>query len=102
MAAFETLEARANAAVISRLANAAVTFTTGGEPASVRGVFDRPYDETMGMVDGSSATVTIEESDWPDVAQLASLTVNGESYSVIGIEPDNTSAGLVTLRVRAA
>lgn len=60
----------------------------------VRGVFDRPYVETLDHA-GHRPTFTCASDDVLGVSRGDAVFVDGITYTVVGIEPDGT--GLTTL-----
>lgn len=92
LAPFATLEQRANAAVLGRLANATATYQ-GGEPFAV--VFDSGAAEFMGA-DGTVAdlpeyTVSLYLGKTPGLAEGSELTIDGTVYTVAGgVQPDSS------------
>ncbi len=74
----------------------AQTCTIAG--GTVTGIFDAPYERSLGMVDSSGPVLTIRAADWPDVARGDSVTIDATEYSVLGIEPDGT--GVTVLRLQ--
>lgn len=111
MTGFAALEARANAAVISRLGNCTVTIVEPGDVAgeTFPAIFDAAYqviDQATGIA-SSVPVLTAQVSDLPDSVvdaldedDTVSVAVNGTDYKVVEPRPDGT--GVIVLRLRKA
>jgi hypothetical protein len=89
LAPFAALQARANRAVLSRLANATATYL-GGQPFGV--LFERTPAEPFGeVVEASARTCSLDEAMVPGIEQGSVLVIDGAAYRVSsGAEPDET------------
>lgn len=96
LAPFAALQARANRAVLSRLANATASYLDG-QPFGV--IFERtPADTFSGVVDVSAHTCSFDSALALGIAEGHALVINGMVFRVSGgIEPDET--GWVHLQV---
>lgn len=92
MASLETESARR---VSAALANA--TLTWGAYSAD--GILMRDYADRLGLVSHETRFVALS-SALPAIAQGASVSVGGVSYTVRNVEPDNT--GLIALVLERA
>ena len=96
-AAFSTLEASVNSAVMAHLSNA--TATLNG--VDVAGIFDNAYhagDIGIGMASTQPAFTTLTTNVTGEaVGQL--LVIHGTSYYVAAHEPDGTGMSLLLLEV---
>lgn len=92
---FATIETAVNARVMGALANA--TLTWGAYSAD--GVMDADYADRLGLVTRQTRFTALA-SALPAIAQGASVSVGGVSYTVRNVEPDNT--GLVALVLERA
>jgi hypothetical protein len=75
-----------------------VAIYNGG--GTVRGYLDLAYIEPLGnAVQGSAPVFTCNASDLPSIRQSDTLffVVRGETYKVVGVEPDGT--GILALRL---
>lgn len=86
---------RLNAAVVSQLGDS--TLTWGAYSAD--GILMRDYADRLGLVSHETRFVALDTA-LPAIAQGASVSVGGVSYTVRNVEPDNT--GLVALVLEAA
>lgn len=94
-AAFAALEARVNAAVLSRLSNAVAS--VGGEDVPV--IFERPYAGPFeGAVDASAPTCTGPSSAFGVLERDDPIVIDGVAYEIETAEPDG--AGMVNLTLR--
>ena len=96
-AAFSTLEASVNSAVMSHLSNA--TATLNG--VEVAGIFDNAYhagDIGIGMASTQPAFTTLT-ANVTGVAVGQLLVIHGTSYYVAAHEPDGTGMSLLLLEV---
>lgn len=95
-APFAALEARVNAAVFKRLANADATLN--GVP--VQGIFDAEYalEDLGGGVAASGPVFTLASSAVPANVAGATLVVGAVTYKVVEPMPDGT--GVTVLRLR--
>ena len=75
----------------------AATWSVG--PATVNGIFDQEYLQTLG-VDSANPVFVCRAADVSGVAKGQTLTVNSVGYSIVGIHPDGT--GVVALELRKA
>lgn len=89
------LESESARRVTAAIANA--TMTWGAYSAD--GVFDADYADRLGLVTRQTRFTALA-SALPAIAQGASVTVGGVSYTVRNVEPDNT--GLVALVLERA
>lgn len=96
-APFAALEARVNAAVVARLANA--TVVRGAETATA--IFDAPRQVVFdGMVQTTEPALRLLDGALPNLARNDALTVNGAAYVVREVsEPD---VGMLTVELRKA
>jgi hypothetical protein len=101
---FATAEARANASVSARLANATATFVLPASVAgqTVDGIFSAPdFSAALGPgVESASPEFAVNE---PDLAALdsgaaVSFTLRGDTYTVIEPKPDSTGWAVLRLR----
>lgn len=76
---FATLEARVNAAVVSRLPNATATIASG----AVDGFFEAAYQDVMGVV-GAVPTFAASASALSGVVQNAALTIDCPPLGLVG------------------
>lgn len=74
-----------------------VTATIGA--ASVRGIFDTPSAEMLG-IGGSDPTFTCATADVVSVAAGQAVTINAVAYTVTAVKPDGT--GLTVLHLDKA
>jgi hypothetical protein len=106
---FATAEARANASVSARLANATATFVLPASVAgqTVDGIFSAPdFSAALGPgVESASPEFAVNEPDLPaavtaalDSGAAVSFTLRGDAYTVIEPKPDST--GWTVLRLR--
>jgi hypothetical protein len=96
VAPFAALEARVNAAVFAKLANATADFGGG---VVVAGVFDSAYADAFGLVGGAVPVFQCAAAAVSAVAVGAAVTINAVSYTVAEIEPDG--AGMTRLRLKS-
>jgi hypothetical protein len=73
----------------------AATWSVG--PATVNGIFDQEYLQTLG-VDSANPVFLCRAADMPTAARGQTLTINAVVYSIVGVHPDGT--GVVTLELR--
>ena len=96
-AAFSTLEASVNSAVMAHLSNATATLNW----VEVAGIFDNSYqagDIGIGMASTQPAFTTLTANVTGEaVGQL--LVIHGTSYYVAAHEPDGTGMSLLLLEV---
>lgn len=96
-APFAALEARVNAAVFARLANADATLNG----VAVVGIFDNGYDEqaiAMG-ISGTAPLYTLASSAVPSGVIGMSLVIGATTYKVVESMPDGTGITRLQLRV---
>lgn len=93
-APFAALEARVNAAVFARLANATADFGGG---VMVDGVFDNPYAEAFGLVGGSWPTFAADSSALPALTEGLPLTIGAVAYKVAEAHPDGAGGTVIQL-----
>lgn len=95
-APFAALEARVNAAVMSRLSNADATL--GG--VAVQGIFDNAYAvlDVGGENYSTGPAFTLASTVVPDSVAGLTLVHNAVAYKVVEPMPDG--AGLTVLRLR--
>ena len=84
---FSTQEARVNAAVFARLANATADLGSG---VMVDGVFHEAAAEAFGFVGGEHLVFDAQSKDLAGVAEGAPVTVGGNAYTVAAITTDGT------------
>lgn len=95
---FSSIETALNAAAVSALANATLTW---GVSSSADGVFRNPAATQMGdLVLGSEPTFTGLTSAIGAIAYGTSVTCNSTSYTVVRNEPDG--AGMTRLTLQTA
>lgn len=71
--------------------------------ASVAGVFDSAYGETMGMVGGYSPVFICASADVSSIAEGQAITISATAFTVAGVEHDHAlKTGLTTLRLEKA
>ena len=93
-APFAALETRVNAAVIAHLANATADFGAG---VTVDGVFQREYQESLGVA-GNKPVFTALEADLPSITPgTTACSINSTSYVVAESHPDGTGNALLVL-----
>lgn len=73
----------------------AVTATLAG--ATVTGIFDAAYFETLGEVEGRQPMFMLPTSSAPTVAHGQSLVIGAKTYKVRGVQPDGTGITLLRL-----
>jgi hypothetical protein len=94
---FAAIEARVNAGVHSRLANA--TATIDGTD-TVDGVFDNGFTASLGgLVEDAAPSFRCLTTQVPAVAHGTPVTINAVDYTVIGVQPDGTGAVRLLLQV---
>lgn len=101
MSRFVAIEARANAAILRRLANADVTFSGQSAQACV---FDNGYALAavgpFGMA-GAQPRLTLPTAAVPANPVGQACTVAGGSYTVAEHQPDGTGISVLLLEVSA-
>lgn len=100
MTDFAAIEARANTAIFSRLAN--TTATVGGN--SMRGIFDTAF--SLGSVGpfgiaSSQPRLTLPTASLPADPVGQACTVGAASYLVAEHQPDGTGISVLLLEVAA-
>ncbi|XXQ55621.1 hypothetical protein ACA040_004339 [Xenophilus aerolatus] len=91
-APFATLEARANSAVLSTLANAVAV--VGGVEVPV--IFERPYSGPFeGRVDGAAPECVGPTAALGSLERDDAINVDGAAYRIVTAEPDG--AGMTRL-----
>lgn len=96
-ARFASLEARANGAVFSHLAN--VNATLAGLPVS--GIFDAEYqlqDMATGII-SNAPVLTLPSANVPSNVVGASVVIGAKTYKVVEPMPDGTGITMLRLRV---
>lgn len=95
---FASIETAINAAAVSALANATLTW---GVASSADGVFRNPAAAQLGdLVLGSEPTFTALTSAVGGIAYGTAVTCNATSYTVVRSEPDG--AGMTRLTLQTA
>lgn len=95
-AAFAAIEARANAAVMAKLANATAT-VGAGTPFPV--IFDNGYQQTDVQVSATVPTATALDADAAGLVSNSSQPViRGVTYLVVDKQPDGTGFTLLVLQ----
>lgn len=95
---FAAIETAINAAAISALANATLTW---GASSSADGIFRNPSSTQLGdLVMGSEPTFTGLTSVIGSIAYGTAVTCNSTSYTVVRSEPDG--AGMTRLSLQTA
>lgn len=77
--------------------DATYTPSGGGASSTVRGAFQQPYHEALGM-EGSAPTFSCMAVDVPGIKHGATFALRSVTFKVVGTEPDPVS-GLVMLRL---
>ena len=72
-----------------------VSAVVGG--VTVSGIFDKAYQESMGIVSGSNPVLLVKST--VSASEGAAVSVDGGSYTVASVEPDGT--GLTILQLEA-
>lgn len=72
------------------------TFTHGGSPATIKGIFDNEYLAVQG-VESLYPVFRTATSDVADAAHNDTLVINGTTYYITGIQPDGTGVTLLIL-----
>lgn len=94
-AAFAALEARANAAVMRRLANATATVSGVDHPV----IFDNAFQQTDVQVGASVPTATFLDADAAGiVSNTTQLTIKGQAYLAVDRQPDGLGFTVVVLQ----
>lgn len=96
-ARFAALEARANRAVFSRLANADCTLAG----LAFTGIFDAAYQLADAGNNGMASTgpvLTLPTAQVPANAAGQAVLVNGVSFTVAAHQPDGTGISLLLLK----
>ena len=96
-AAFAAIEAATATSAVAALANAEAVI--GG--TTYRVIFDAAYADPLGIA-GSSPVAELDAADWTASSATTgdTITVDGDSYTITGVEPDGT--GMVRLRLQEA
>lgn len=93
-APFAALEARVNAAVIAHCANAVADFGAG---VTVEGVFQREYQESLGVA-GNKPVFSALLASLPSITFGSTVcSINGAEYVVAESHPDGTGNTLLVL-----
>lgn len=75
----------------------AVQATVGAESFPV--IFDNGYQSGLaGLVESTGPSCQAQTAHVPAVVQGTSITIDGASFTVIGVEPDGTGITLLRLR----
>lgn len=103
---FATLEARANSAVFSRLANAIATLMPGGQ--IVQGIYEAPY--TVGLLIGPGVAGELPQytlptasvpDDWEGKPLVITQGMGVGNYTVRGHMPDGLGISVLSLEMTA-
>jgi hypothetical protein len=71
--------------------------------ASVAGIFDSAYGETMGLVGGYVPVFICASADVSGIAEEQAITISATNFKVAGVEHDHAlKTGLATLRLEKA
>jgi hypothetical protein len=62
-----------------------VTWSVGS--ATVQAIFDNEYQTALGVVSRTPG-VKVQDSQIPGVANAQTLTIRGQLYKIVGVEPD--------------
>jgi len=73
----------------------AATWSVG--PATVNGIFDAEYLQTLG-VDSANPVFLCRAADMPTAARAQTLTINAVAYTIVSVHPDGT--GVLTIELR--
>jgi hypothetical protein len=96
-APFAALEARTASAVLRRLSNADATLP-GGVVVPV--VFDAPHADALGgLMESSKPTVLGRTADLSAIDHDAELSIDGNVWRVVGVQPDGTGMTRLMLEV---
>lgn len=95
VAPFAALEARVNAAVFAKLANATADFGSG---VLVDGIFREQYAESFGILPNDSPTFEAGSASLAGILVGAALSINGTAYAVASKQPDGTGKTLLALK----
>ena len=94
MELLDAIAAEAGDAFISEFSEVGTYTPAGGSAVQIRGIFDRQAEVTdlgeMIELDGVAAVLVIEAAAFPNVARGDAVSIRGNDYQVVGIEPDGT------------
>lgn len=65
--------------------------------ATVRGIFDAAFAETLGFVGGTSPQLLCASADVSSVAEGTAITIAAVNYTVAEIHPDGTGVTVLKL-----
>lgn len=95
--------AEAGEAFISEFSEVVDYLPAGGTAVGISGIFDRISDVAdigaLVQADGVAATLTATTASLPAVALGDMVTARGDSYRVVGIEPDGTGHTMLVLGI---
>ena len=80
-------------AAIEHNSNANITLPSA---VVIRGIFAREYIET-GSFEGYAPIITVKDTDYPTAAHDDALIINGNNYTVVGIQPDGVGITNIVL-----
>lgn len=72
------------------------TYTHGGTPATVKGIFDNEYVSIQG-VESLAPVFRTATASVPSAEHGDTLVIDGTTYYIIGIQPDGTGVTLLIL-----
>ena len=94
MQLLEAIAVEAGEAFISEFSETGTWTPAGGSGVSIRGIFDRISEVTdvgeMIALDGVAAYLDIETAAYPGVARDDVVDIRGNTYKVVGVEPNGT------------
>lgn len=71
--------------------------------ASVEGIFDSAYGESLGMVGGYVPVFICASADVSSIAEEQAITISATNFKVAGVEHDHIlKTGMTTLRLEKA
>ncbi len=65
--------------------------------ATVRGIFDAAFAESLGFVGGASPQLLCASADVSSVVEGTAITISGLGYTVAEIHPDGTGVTVIKL-----
>ena len=94
MELLDAIAVEAGQAFVNEFSETGTWTPAGGSGVSIRGIFDRLSEVTdigeMIALDGVAATLTIESAAYPGIARDDAIDIRGNTYKVVGVEPDGT------------